>query len=175
MSAFIQQLPALAGVVIGSLGSYLAVMLGDRTRFRREQTVRWEDRRLTAYSDYARSQKTIVSLLFRVSAHLGNDPHPHPLPPEEAATQLGSASETRDLAWEALLLLGNADVAGAAHEWARVVADMERFVRDQIGDPDGWSALLENQRVAREKYYATARRDASLPPGHSGRFQFSHN
>ncbi|MFD7872744.1 hypothetical protein ACFV5G_01210 [Streptomyces sp. NPDC059766] len=52
---------------------------------------------------------------------------------------------------------------------------MERFVRDRIGDPDGWSALLENQRVAREKYYATARRDVALPPGHSGRFQFNHD
>ncbi|MGW1798200.1 hypothetical protein ACWCQN_19955 [Streptomyces sp. NPDC001984] len=175
MSAFIQQLPTLVGVVIGSLRSYLAVMFGDRTRFRREQAVRREDRRLTAYSEYARSQKAIVSLLFRISAHLGNDPHPYPLAPEEAATQLGGASETRDQAWEAVLLFGDAAVADAAHEWARVVADMERFVRDQVGDPDSWSALLENQRVAREKYYAAARRDAALPPGHSGRFQFSHN
>lgn len=32
MSAFIQQLPALTGVVIGALGSYLAIVRGDRDR-----------------------------------------------------------------------------------------------------------------------------------------------
>jgi hypothetical protein len=40
MSVFLQQLPALIGVVIGALGSYLAVVRGDRMRFRREQAAR---------------------------------------------------------------------------------------------------------------------------------------
>ncbi|MGW2288660.1 hypothetical protein [Streptomyces phaeochromogenes] len=50
MSAFIQQLPALIGVMVGALGSYLAIARGDQIRFRREQTARWEERRLTVYS-----------------------------------------------------------------------------------------------------------------------------
>ncbi|MFD3311279.1 hypothetical protein [Streptomyces sp. NPDC058694] len=95
MSAFIQQLPALIGVVVGALGSYLAIVRGDKVRFRREQTARWEERRLTVYSDYARVLKKSVTLTYRVSAHLGNDPHPHPLSPEEAAPQLVSALEAR--------------------------------------------------------------------------------
>ncbi|MET7287943.1 hypothetical protein [Streptomyces sp. NPDC005573] len=37
MSAFLQQLPALIGVVIGALGSCLAAVRGDRARFRREE------------------------------------------------------------------------------------------------------------------------------------------
>jgi len=44
MSAFIQQLPALIGVVIGAIGSYLVVVRGDQVRFRRERTVRDEAR-----------------------------------------------------------------------------------------------------------------------------------
>lgn len=175
MSAFIQQLPALTGVVVGSLGSYLAVLFGDRTRFHRERAVRSEERRLTAYADYARSQKAIISLLFRIAAHLGNDPHPYPLPPEDAAPLLGSASEARDQAWEAVLLFGDADVADAARTWAGAVAAMERFVRDRTADPGRWSALLDSQRAARERYYAAARRDAALSQGPLGRAGFSHD
>lgn len=81
MSAFLQQLPALMGVVIGALGSYLAVVRSDRARLRRESEARWEERRLAVYSDYARTVKTSVTLTYRVAAHLGNDPHPHPLTP----------------------------------------------------------------------------------------------
>ena len=68
MSAFIQQLPALIGVVIGAFGSYLAVVRGDQVRFRREQTARWEERRLTVYSDYARSVKQTVTVTYRVAS-----------------------------------------------------------------------------------------------------------
>lgn len=85
MSAFLQQLPALMGVVIGALGSYLAVVRSDRARLRRESEARWEERRLAVYSDYARTVKTSVTLTYRVAAHLGNDPHPHPLTPRGCA------------------------------------------------------------------------------------------
>ncbi|AXG77574.1 hypothetical protein [Streptomyces paludis] len=170
MSAFLQQVPALIGVVVGALGSYLAVTLGDRARFRREQAARWEDRRLTAYTDYARSLKAIISVLFRVSAHFGNDPHPQPLAPAEANPRLASASEARDQAWEMVLLLAASEVVDVAHAWARTIAAMERFVRDETRDPDAWSALLANQRLARERFYAAARHDVSLPAGHPGRF-----
>ncbi|MGP3986897.1 hypothetical protein [Streptomyces sp. 3N207] len=169
MSAFLQQLPALIGVVVGALGSCLAVILSDRARFRREQMARWEDRRLTAYTDYAGSLKAMISVVFRVSAHFGNDPHPHPLTPAEASPRLASASEARDQAWETMLLLAAPEVVDVAHAWARTVAEM--FVWGEVHDPDAWSTLLGNQRVARERFYTAARRDISLPTGHPGQFE----
>ncbi|MFE1296819.1 hypothetical protein [Streptomyces sp. NPDC058731] len=45
MPAFLQQLPALLGVVTGAFGSCPAVVQGYRARFRRERAVRWEERR----------------------------------------------------------------------------------------------------------------------------------
>ncbi|MGW7356322.1 hypothetical protein ACWGI0_06535 [Streptomyces sp. NPDC054802] len=173
MSAFIQQLPALIGVVVGALGSYLAITRGDAARFRREQVARWEERRLTVYADYARSLKKSVILAYRVAAHLGNDPHPHPMSPEEAAPQLAEAMDARDPAGEALLMLGSPDVVEKAREWVVVVMDMEAFLRDRTVDPEEWSALLERQRSARERYYAAVRRDLALPPGHSGEWQLA--
>ncbi|WP_145782121.1 hypothetical protein [Streptomyces sp. CNQ-509] len=84
--------------------------------------------------------KSAVSLLFRVGAHLGNDGNPHLLPPQEAAPRLGDASQTRDLAWEEMLLLGSPEVVEAGRAWAGAVAAMERFVRDGTRDPGAWPA-----------------------------------
>nr|WP_243088142.1 hypothetical protein [Streptomyces sp. 891-h] len=171
MSAFIQQLPALLGVVIGALGSYMVVMRGDAARFRREQAARGEDRRLAAYSEFARTQRASVSTMFRAAAQLGSDPHPHPLSLDEAAVRLGEASEARDLAWESVLLFGSPEVVDAAREWAVAVAEMEQAVRAERRDSEGWKALVERQRIGREGFYAKARPDVRLPAGHSGRWQ----
>lgn len=170
MSAFLQQLPALIGVVIGALGSYLAVVRSDRARFRSETAARWEERRLAVYADYARTLKTSVTLTYRVAAHLGNDPHPHPLSPEEAAPAQAEATLARDPAGEALLLLGSTDVVEKARAWVVTVLEMERFLRERTRDPDAWQALLERQRAGREGYYTAVREDLALPPGHAARW-----
>ncbi|MDG4858532.1 hypothetical protein P8605_10275 [Streptomyces sp. T-3] len=161
------------GVVVGAIGSYLAITRGDQARFRREQAARWEERRLTAYADYARSLKKSVTLTYRIAAHLGNDPHPHPLSPEEAAPRLADATDARDPAGEAPLMLGTPDVVEKARDWVVVVMDMEGFLRDQTHNPETWSAMLKRQRAARERYYTAVRRDLALPPGHSGEWRLT--
>ncbi|WP_399893827.1 hypothetical protein ACGH7X_36165 [Streptomyces sp. BBFR51] len=170
MSEFLQQLPALIGVVIGALGSYLAVVRSDRARFRRETAARWEERRLAVYADYARTLKASVTLTYRVAAHLGNDPHPHPLTPREAARPQAEAALARDPAGEALILLGSREVVEKARIWVVAVMEMERFLREQTRDPQAWRALLERQRAAREGYYTAVRQDLALPPGHGARW-----
>ncbi|MGW3953605.1 hypothetical protein ACWEKM_22430 [Streptomyces sp. NPDC004752] len=167
MSAFLQQLPALVGVMIGALGSYLAVVRSDRARFRREQAARWEERRFAVYADYARTVKQSVTLTYRLAAHFGNDPHPHPLTPQEAEPLLTEASAARDPSGEALLLLGSPAVVEQARAWVVVAMAMERFVRDGRCDAAAWQVLLERQRAGREGYYAAVREDLALPPGHS--------
>jgi hypothetical protein len=170
MSAFIQQLPALLGVVIGALGSYLVVMRGEQVRFRREQAARWEERRLAAYADYACQLKKTITLTYRVASHLGNDPHPHPLSPEAAEPLLAEAADARDPAGEALLLLGSREVVDTARAWVLAVLEMEAFLRAGTRDAGAWQRLLERQRAARERYYAAVRADLALPPGHSARW-----
>ncbi|MEU1030833.1 MULTISPECIES: hypothetical protein [Streptomyces] len=173
MSAFIQQLPALIGVVIGALGSYLAIVRGDRARFRREQTARWDERRLAVYADYARSLKKSVTLTYRVASYLGNDPHPHPLSPQEAEPLLAEATLARDPSGETLILLGSPEVVERARTWVVRVMEMEQFLREGTRDPQAWQTLLERQRAGREGYYAAVREDLALPPGHSARWPLS--
>ncbi|MFH8798453.1 hypothetical protein ACH4F6_02455 [Streptomyces sp. NPDC017936] len=171
MSSFVQQLPTLLGVVIGALGSYLALARSDRERFRRERGERWEERRLAVYAEYARTLKKSVTLTYRVAAHLGNDPHPHPLSLEEAEPLLAQAAEARDPSGEALLMLGSREVVERARTWVTAVLEMERFLRSGTRDPRAWQALLEGQRAGREGYYAAVRDDLGLPPGHSARWR----
>lgn len=168
MSAFIQQLPALLGVIIGALGSYLAITKGDQARFRREQRARWEERRLAVYADYATALKRGVTLAYRIASHLGVDPHPHPLSSEEAAADLAEATDARDPVGEALLMLGTPEVVERARAWVVAVIEMEQFLREPDPTRETWSALLARQRIAREAYYAAVRSDLALPPGHSG-------
>ncbi|MGW1952648.1 hypothetical protein ACWCPI_07755 [Streptomyces sp. NPDC001920] len=170
MSVFLQQLPALMGVVIGALGSYVVVVRGDRMRFRREQAARWEERRLAVYADYAQSVKKTVTVTYRVAAALGNDPHPDPLTLEEAKPLLAEAISRRDPSGEALLMLGSPAVVDRARAWVVSAMDMERFVREQRRDPEVWQALLKRQRAGREGYYTAVREDLGLPPGHLARW-----
>ncbi|MFJ9009584.1 hypothetical protein [Streptomyces canus] len=173
MSEFIQQLPALIGVVIGALGSYVVVVRGDRVRFQRERAARWEERKLTVYGEYARTLKKSVTLAYRAAAHYGNDRHPHPLTPEEAQPLLTQATIERDPAGEALILLGSPEVVERARVWVVVLLEMEDFLRRQTRDPAAWQAMVERQRAGREGYYAAVREDLALPPGHSARWPLS--
>src|SRR5262245_44024076 len=170
MTAFLQQLPALIGVVIGALGSYLAVVRGDRARFRREQAARWEERRFAVYTDWSQALKQQVALTYRVAAHLGNDPHPHPLSAQDAEPLMAEVQTAREPYGEALILLGSADVVEHAREWIVTVVEMERFVREGTHDPAAWQSLLERQRAGREGFYTAVREDLALPPGHSARW-----
>ncbi|MER6984396.1 hypothetical protein [Streptomyces carpinensis] len=169
MSAFIQQLPALIGVMIGALGSYLAVVRSDQARFLRERTARWEERRLAVYADYARSLKKTVTLTYRVASHLGADPHPHPLSLAAAEPLLAEAAVARDPSGEALIMLGSTEAVEKARLWVAVVLEMERFVRAERREPQAWQTLLAQQRAAREGYYAAVRSDLELRPGHAAR------
>ncbi|GLW47422.1 hypothetical protein Stsp02_30840 [Streptomyces sp. NBRC 14336] len=171
MDVVLQQLPALLGVVIGALGSYLALVRSDQARFRREEAARWEERRLAVYSDYARSVKKTVTVTYRVAAALGCGTHPDPLALDEAKPLLAEANEGRDPAGEALLMLGSVDVVEKARSWVVTVMEMERFVREGRPDTEAWQALLDRQRAGREGYYTAVREDLGLPPGHSARWR----
>ncbi|MFB9320820.1 hypothetical protein [Cryptosporangium minutisporangium] len=166
MAGFVEQLPALLGVVVGAAGSLAVTTIGDRARFRREQDSRSRERWLAAYSGYALAMKANVNAMLRFAAHVGADPrpHPHPLPPEDAEPLLADSVEARDQAWETLLLLGSAEVIAAAQGWFGTVAALERSVRDPIRGPAVWDELVTQQFTARVAFYAAARRDLGFPP-----------
>ena len=162
MSSFLGQLPALIGVVLGAVGTFLTTSRTQRAAFRRESAARWDERRLAAYAEYSRAQKVSVNLAMRVAAHRGNDPFPHPLPPDEGEKALGAAAAVREPAWESVLLVGRAEVVEAGRKWNQAVWEMETFVKSAVRDPGRWQELWSEQNKRREEFYSTARRDLGI-------------
>ncbi|MFC0430794.1 hypothetical protein [Kutzneria buriramensis] len=94
MQAFVQQLPALLGVLVGALASYTATSAAERARWRRAQSVRWDDKRLTAYAEYAHAVKKVISISVRLAAHRGVHRDIDALPPEEGCPRWPSPRRT---------------------------------------------------------------------------------
>ncbi|MDG4797194.1 hypothetical protein [Micromonospora sp. WMMD1082] len=148
MDAVATQLPALLGVLVGTVGTIVATSLADRSRWRRNQTVRWDERRLDAYAEFARALKEVHTIAGRlIGGYRDRDA-------ELAA--LAEADFRHTLAWENVLLLGDGPAVTAARAWRDAVWDIERLARDRSTDhqlPD----LLHRANEARDRFYDAAR------------------
>ncbi|WP_433457637.1 hypothetical protein [Micromonospora sp. CA-248212] len=89
------QLPALLGVLVGTLGTILATTLTDRARWRRSQSTRWDERRLDAYVDYAHALKESYAVALRMTADLRPESHSHPIDREGGLARLAE-SDAKD-------------------------------------------------------------------------------
>lgn len=164
MQSFLQQLPALIGVLVGALATYAATSAAERARWRRAQAVRWDERRLTAYVEYAHAVKKVISLSVRLAAHRGVHPDTDRLAPEEGLPALASAEEERTMRWEAVLLLGTDRTVVAARAWHESVYLLQRFA---TGEPVGstWADAVEAVSRARREFYESAKRDIGIAIG----------
>ncbi len=164
VQSFLQQLPALIGVFVGALATYAATSAAERARWRRAQAVRWDDRRLTAYVEYAHAVKKLISLSVRLAAHRGVHSDIDRLAPEEGLPALAAAEEERTMKWEAVLLLGTGRTVVAARAWHESVFRLQRFA---AGEPvDGtWADAVEAVSRARREFYQSAKRDIGIAAG----------
>ncbi|GIJ23046.1 hypothetical protein [Micromonospora lutea] len=148
MEGIATQLPALLGVLVGTIGTIVATSLADRSRWRRNQTVRWDERRLDAYAEFARALKEAHTIASRLSGgHLDRD---------AALAELAEADFRHTLAWENVLLLGDAPTVLAARAWRDTVWAVERLARDGQAD-DERPTLLHRANEARDDFYRAAR------------------
>ncbi|TCB98510.1 hypothetical protein E0H26_09060 [Micromonospora zingiberis] len=148
MGNIVVQLPALIGVLVGTVGTIVATSLADRARWRRRQTVRWDERRLDAYAEFARVLKEVHTIASRlIGGYLDRD--------QELAA-LTEASFRHTIAWENVLLLGDAPTVAAARAWRDAVWEIERRARG--GSPvDELPDLLHRANEARDEFYGAAR------------------
>jgi hypothetical protein len=69
--AIAAQIFTLAGVALGAMASFVTTSLNERSRTRREQALRWRDRRIDAYSTYVNDIKDMSAVARRVGASRG--------------------------------------------------------------------------------------------------------
>lgn len=157
MSTFLDQIPTLIGVVIGTLGTILATSVSERAKWTRTQSVRWDDRRIDAYATYARALKEVHLLASRLT---------RPTQPAERDPDLRllvQAEAECSKAWEAVLLLGDAATVTAGREWRAAAHRLVAAAQGRAGDEFDRDATVRQIDEARDAFYAAAR--ASLAVG----------
>ncbi|MFG2008099.1 hypothetical protein ACGFNF_03370 [Micromonospora sp. NPDC048868] len=160
MSALLQQLPTLAGVLIGALGSYLVSTSAERSRWRREHQARWGDMRAAAYANYAGAVKELFQLTLEVDArrHRGADSSASP----DDLVRLQAADAARAAKWETVLLVGTPQAVEAARQWHRTIWSLVGIVSEDSYDVARFAQALELSGPARSNFYEAARRDLGL-------------
>ncbi|MGW0213900.1 hypothetical protein ACWDXH_05880 [Micromonospora chokoriensis] len=165
MSTLLTQLPALLGVLVGTLGTILATSLADRARWRRSQSVRWDERRLDAYVEYAHALKESHMVALRMTADLRPGSHSHPIDRDDGLVRLAESDARRTIVWENLLLLGDEPTVVAAAGWRDAIWQVERLARGVTEAPSDISPLLIQINDARDGYYRAARRSLGVRGG----------
>ena len=140
------QLPALLGVLVGTVGTILATSLADRARWRRSQSVRWDERRLDAYVDYAHALKESHAVALRLTADHRPGSRSHPIDREEGLVRLAEADARRAIVWENLLLLGDEPTVAAAASWRDAIWQVERLARGIVEATIGRGGTADPRR-----------------------------
>jgi hypothetical protein len=165
VATFLSQLPALLGVVVGTAGTIIATTIGDRSRWRRTQSVRWDERRLTAYMEFAKAIKEVHQLTFRLAAPRLPRTRAIPIDPEAGLELLTQAKVGHTKAWEAVLLLGDATTITAARRWRDAVDELELIARGLADDGVSWASAVHTVNEARDKFYLAARAGLAVGSG----------
>jgi hypothetical protein len=159
------QVPALIGVVVGTIGTMVATTVAERARWRRSQTVRWDERRLEAYTDLTRAVKEIHLLsMGLLSAYRPGSRTPQ-LDRAERLARLAEADVRHTLAWEAVLLLGDGATVQAASAWRHAVRDLEAAARALPDAPDDLEAMVRTADDTRDGFYRAARSSLGVRGG----------
>lgn len=172
------QISALAGVIVGSAASYLTSTLAERARWRRQQDVRWDERRLAAYADYISAIKDIVAVAQSLAFQRGLSAH-RATPTEPTAEELERLQEAevrRHALIETVRLLTDSDTITATRALNHTVWHLTELARGLVpGDRQAWEAAFGEYRQARDEYHRCARatlgisgvaisRDQTWPP-----------
>jgi hypothetical protein len=155
----------LAGVLMGALTTILATGITDRMRWRRGQGVRWDERRLSAYADFAQAIKDVYYFAGRLAAsRVPTNKVPH-IDRDEGVQQLAQAEARRSRAWETLLLLGDADSVRAARQWREAVWHVQQVALDPALGAAEWAAAVPAIDRSRDEFYVAARRSLGVAGG----------
>lgn len=157
--ALVDQLPALIGVVVGAGLSFTSTSFVERSRWRRAQAVRWDERKLTAYAEFGNAVKDMVLLANRIAAGRGLNEHPQPMEPsEQNLAALAEAAAQCSLLNEQLRLLADEDTITASRAMNHRAYRLEWFAYGRLdGSAKEWASAYVEYRDARDAYLGCAR------------------
>jgi hypothetical protein len=165
VNPIVAQALTIAGVLLGSAATFVVTSATERTRWRRAQTARWDDRRLLAYSEYADAVKHMVRLCRRIAETKGLLSTGQPIDPDAAFAALAEAETRRAAQWETVLLLGEPRTISAARAWSEQVWRLEHILRADHPDATSFIDAYRDAMRLRNEFYAHARADLHITSG----------
>jgi len=165
MSPLLAQLPTLIGVIVGAIASFGFSSLMERAKWKRSQSTRWDERRLTAYSEYASAVKTVVNLAYRIGAARGLPSTATPIEITDGLERLAAAEADRGAKWEAMQLLGDPATVAAARAWHECAWEIEWYAREKFEGAEGFTSAYKRAGEARGNYYRAARASLLVSTG----------
>lgn len=172
MQSFVDQLPALVGVLLGALGTYSVTALTERKRWKRQLATRWDERRVLAYMEYAHAIKKTISICVKLASQKGVDADIKFIAPEYSDEDLAAAEEMRTVSWEAVLLFGSDEAIVAGRKWHEAVFRLELIAAGQETDLP-WDRAIEATSRARGEFYRVIRREIGMTvTGASGTYDW---
>lgn len=143
------QLPALLGVIVGAMASYLTAARVERARWRRELSTRWDHRRLEAYAEHMSAVKQVQQLVAGLAATRQLDCQAEALDLAEGLPQLTQAEARQSTSYETLVLLGDAETIAKAQAIRRQLWRLEWFARGRLkGDSIAWEQAFAEYKDA---------------------------
>jgi hypothetical protein len=162
MGTFLDQLPALLGVGVGTVGTILSTQLNDRAHWKRTRAVRWDERRLDAYAQFARALKEVHHVAMRLTA-----PQLQLTAEQRNADLLllGQAEVERTKNWEGMLLLGDTATVQAGREWRWTVGELVLAARGRSTSDFDRETSVRAANLGRDRFYEAARAGLNVTGG----------
>jgi hypothetical protein len=137
----------------------------DRSRWQREESLRWDTKRLECYSDFSAAIMRFINTGFQLAAGRGLPAAVGPLDAGAGLPTLAAAEAELSIYWAQLLILGSPQVVTAAQEWRAEAWHLESFATGRSSDPAEFEAASAQRRAARTRFYSAVRADLGITSG----------
>jgi hypothetical protein len=163
MSSLITQLITLLAVAIGALASFVSTRLIDRSRWRREESFRWDTKKLECYYEYANAIMQYINIGFRLSAGQGlaADVQPMKTSPD-ALKALDTAEAEHRIQWVKISMIGSPSVIAAAERWNYQAWRLEQFARGKRHSQVEFDQEAQERRQAERCFHKAVRADLGI-------------
>jgi len=150
---------------VGAMASFISTRLIDRARWQREEALRWDEKRLDCYGEFATAIKQFIAIATRLCAGLGLPEASQPLDANTGLPALAAADQDLSIKWEQVLMLGSPDIITAAQDWRHAVWHLEWFARGLRNDLVEYEQVTADREAARSRFYTAARADLGIVSG----------
>ena len=165
MASWAIQLLTILGVTVGALASFISTRVLDRSRWRREEALRWDTTRLESYADFGSAMMRYITIGYRITAGLGLTSHVQGLDATTGLPELARAEGELSEKLEKVIMLGSPEVIIAGQAWRNEAWHLDRFARGLLKDPIEYAKATQDRRVTQKRFYSAIRADLGVVSG----------